>query len=153
MTENAGEKLTAFEQGLSALKDATVQVTDNDAYESGASVILSFSGGGRLRADYWRLLRNGLAVLSCFDHEQKYGLPKPIDARADLRKVLDGQQVVEARLDRQTGDLLFAMSGRAHFQVFNLTGYEIWETTLADGTSDYSNTIMASLYEAAPRQS
>ena len=55
-------------------------------------------------------------------------------------------------LDRQTGDLLFAFSGRAHFQVFNLTGYEIWETTLADGTSDYSNTIMASLYEAAPRQ-
>jgi hypothetical protein len=150
VTENAGEKLTAFERGLAGLKDNTVQVTDNDAYE-GASVILTFAGGATLRADYWRLLKNSLAVVSSFDHQQKYGLPQPVDARQDLRKVLDGHHVIEARLDKQTGDLLFAFSGRAHFQVFNLTGYEVWETAFPGGGGDYSNFVMTYLYEVAPR--
>ena len=147
MTESASEKLAAFERGLSALKDEAVQVTDNDAYD-GASVTLTFSGGATLRVDYWRLLKNSLAVVSSFDHQQKYGLPEPIDARQDLRKALGGQQVVEARLDKQTGDLLFAFSGRAHLQAFNLTGYEIWEMGFPDGSGGYSNFVMTYLYEA-----
>ncbi len=148
MTENAAQKLTAFEAGLSGLKDNTVQVTDND---EGASVILTFAGGATLRAEYWRLLKNSLAVVSSFDHQQKYGLPQPVDARQDLRKALEGRQVVEARLDRQTGDLLFAFSGRAHLQVFNLTGYEIWEMAFPGGAADHSNYVMTYLYEAAAR--
>ena len=150
MTENVGEKLAAFERGLAALKDNTVQVTDNDLH-GGASVILAFEGGATIRADYWRLLKNSLAVVSSFDHQQKYSLPQPVDARQDLRKVLDGQQVIEARLDKQTGDLLFAFSGRAHLQVFNLTGYVVWETAFPNGGGDYSNFVMTYLYEVAPR--
>jgi hypothetical protein len=147
VTENA-EKLAAFERGLAALKDNTVQVSDNDAYV-GASVILTFSGGAAVRVDYWRLLKNSLAVVSSFDHQQKYGMPQPVDARRDLRKALDGQQVVEVRLDKQTGDLLFAFSGRAHLQAFNLTGYEVWDAAFPDGNRGYSNFVMTYLYEAA----
>ena len=150
MTESAEQRLSGFEQGLSGLKGNVLQVVDNDASE-GAAVILNFSDGAILRADYWRLLRNSLAVVSSFDHQQKYGLPSPVDARSDLRKALNGQQVLEARLDQQTGDLLFAFSGQAHFQVFNLTGYEVWEMSFPDGSGEYSNHILSYLYQTAAR--
>lgn len=149
MTDDTVQKLAMFDQGLAALTDNSVQVSDGTPEDP--SVTLLFSGGASLRAEYWRLLRNGLAVLSSFDHNQDYGLGHPVDARADLRKALDGHQVIEARLDKQTGDLLFAFSGRSHLQVFNLTGYQIWEMKFADGFVDWSNFVMSYLYRAAPR--
>jgi len=149
MVTDAGEKLAAFERGLATLVQSAVLVNGSEAVEGDASVTLTFAGGAELRMDYWRLLRHGLSVLSSFDHQQKYGLPQPVDAHADLEKALQGQEVVEARLDRQTGDLLFAFSGRTHLQVFNLTGYEIWEIMFSDGTRDYSNAVLQRLYEAA----
>ncbi|MGE3149440.1 MAG: hypothetical protein AB7K04_10285 [Pseudorhodoplanes sp.] len=148
MTEQAQQKLAIFERKLSGLTDHFVQISNNEAYD-GASVFLSFSDGSKLRADYWRLLKNNLAVLSSFDHQQQYGLPKPIDARADLSRAINGAHVLTARLDKQTGDLLFAFSGQAHLQVFNLTGYEIWDMAFADRSGEYSNFAMSYLYEAA----
>ena len=77
-----------------------------------ASVLLLFSNGSWLRAEYWRITKDGKAWLSSFDHQQKYGLPVPIDAIKVLQEQLQGKVVSEAHLDKETSDLIFQFSDR-----------------------------------------
>ena len=102
---------------------------------------LKFADGSALRADYWRLIKDGKARLSNFDHAQKYGLPAPINAALELAKELRDKLVLKARPDVQTGDLLFDFSDRIHLQVLNFTGYEVWEMRFRDGAIKYSNYV------------
>jgi hypothetical protein len=129
-----------FERSLSALKGATVKVSNSDAYpEAGAaSVQLLFSEGSRLRADYWRIVNRDKAGVSSFDHDQKYGLPAPIDAFQRLEDELQGKRVTGALLDARTGDLVFSFEEDLEFRVFNFTGYEVWEIHFPNGTGEYS---------------
>lgn len=46
---------------------------------------------------------------------------------------------MEARWDRETGDLIFDFTGNIKLQVLNFTGYEIWEITFPNGTGELSN--------------
>jgi hypothetical protein len=101
--------------------------------------MIVFSDGTQLRADYWRVIKDGRASISSFDHQQKYGLPAPIDSMEFLAKELQGQVVTEARHDRETGDLLFWFTNNIKYQIFNVTSYEIWEIDFPDGTGEYSN--------------
>lgn len=81
--------LQNFEKLLLALKDSSVQVSaDTNCFpEAGAaSVELLISTGSHLRAEYWRLARDGKAKISSFDHQQQYGLPAPLDAIKELRR-------------------------------------------------------------------
>ena len=123
------------------LSNASVQVLNGEAFpENGqASVVLAFSDGSRLRASYWRLIRDGRAELTSFDHEQQYGLPEPIDAKHLLQLALDNRVCVSAQLDAETGDLCFEFDGRIRLQIFNFTRYEVWEITFPDGTGELSN--------------
>ena len=104
-----------------------------------ASVSLVFVDGTRLQAEYWRLIEDGAASYSSFDHQQKYGLPAEIDAIEELRKRLSGRALVEALHDEETGDLVFKFTGNTKLQILNVTGYEIWEIRYPNGTVEYSN--------------
>ena len=95
--------------------------------------------GTKLRADYWRVIKDGRASISSFDHKQQYGLPAPIDAVELLTKELQGQLVTDARHETETGDLLLWFTNNIKCQLFNFTGYEIWEINFPDGTGEYSN--------------
>jgi hypothetical protein len=130
-----------LEKSLSDLKHGSVRVSATGAtMELGdASVQLLFSNGSRLRAEYWRVTKDGKASVSSFDHQQQYGLPAPIDVITELQEHLRDKSVTDARLDGETGDLLFLFSENIKFQVFNFTGYEIWEISFPDGTGEYSN--------------
>ena len=130
-----------FESSLSSLRGATVEVSNSGLPPDpgAASVQLRFSSGTRLRVDYWRTVARGKAGVSSFDHGQRYGLPAPIDAFAELRRVLSGRSVTEARWEPSTGDLVFVFDADIEFQAFNLTGYEVWEIHFPDGTGEYSN--------------
>ena len=101
--------LKTLESSLHNLKNTAVHVSHTNAYsEAGtASVELLFADGSTLEANYWRVIKDGKAVISSFDHQQKYGLPAPLDAIEELQKVLDDNTVTEAQLDKETGDLLF----------------------------------------------
>lgn len=57
----------------------------------------------------------------------------------ELRKQLQGKIVTDAKLDGESGDLLFEFSDSIKFRVFNFTGYEVWEIHFPDGTGEYSN--------------
>jgi len=128
--------------GLQTLKASSAQVTENDAYppENGyASILMVFSDGTRLRADYWRVIKGGRALISSFDHNQIYGLPEPINAIGALATELHDQFVTEASHDPETGDILLSFTNDIKIQVLNFTGYEIWEVEFPDGTGEYSN--------------
>ena len=70
-----------FENSLASLKGTTVRTSNPERFpEPGiAPVELYFSDGSRSRTDYWRIIRDGKARTSSFDHQQRYGLPVPID--------------------------------------------------------------------------
>jgi hypothetical protein len=131
-----------MESSLSSLKQASVGVLPRDGYpEVGqASVKLLFANGAWLRAEYWRLIIDGRPGISSFDHQQKYGLPAPIDAVYSLGETLKDKLVTNAFLDHKTGDLLFEFGGIT-LQVLNFAGYEIWEIRFPDGAREYSNYV------------
>lgn len=131
----------SLQQKLQRLSSCGVRVSENHGYtgKDRASVNITFSDGTKLRADYWRLSKNGGALFSSFDHKQQYGLPAAMDAISCLRDELRSATVLESRHDLETGDLLFAFTNGAKLQVLNVSGYEIWEITFPDGSGELSN--------------
>jgi hypothetical protein len=130
-----------LQDSLSKLTNSSVVVSPGSGFpEHGqASVSLVFVDGTRLQAEYWRLIEDGAASFSSFDHQQIYGLPTAIDAIEELQKRLSGRVVVEARHDQETGDLVFTLTGNTKLQILNVTGYEIWEIRFPNGAVEYSN--------------
>ena len=131
-----------LDKSLSKLKNLAVSVSASNQYpdQAGeASVQLVFADGSKLRADFWRITKGGKAGTSSFDHKQKYGLPAPVDAIAELQAQLKDRTLIKAQLDCESGDLLFDFSDNIKFRVFNFTGYEVWEIHFPDGTGEYSN--------------
>jgi hypothetical protein len=92
-----------------------------------------------LKAHYWRLIQDGHALLSSFDHQKKYGLPAPIDAKEEISGLLKGKICHNVHFDGETADLTLVFSETTKLQVFNFTAYEIWEIRFPDGTGQYSN--------------
>jgi hypothetical protein len=133
--------VNSLDNALSALVSSRVVVLPADIpREAGqAPVLLSFSTGAVLTAVYWRIIENDMAGISSFDHEQTYGLPAAINAIEMLRDVLTDRGLTSATLDHRTGDLLFRFPDELMLQVFNFTGYEIWDMRFPDGTVEYSN--------------
>src|SRR5215471_10851055 len=116
----------SFEQSLAGLRTSGIAVAaDNIPDTAGtAAVVLNFSDGTVLKANYWRLIQDGRALLSSFDHQQKYGLPAPIDAKEQLSKILEGKICNDAQFDAETADVTFLFGKTTKLQVFNFTGYE-----------------------------
>jgi hypothetical protein len=129
-----------FENSLASLKGTKVRTSNPEwVLEPGiAPVELYFSDGSRMRANYWRVIRDGKAHASSFDHQNKYGLPAPIDAFAQIAEALDGTSLRDAKWDASTGDLIFSFEPNVELQVFSFTGYEDWEIHFSNGTGEYS---------------
>jgi hypothetical protein len=128
-------------KSLAKLKTTRVMVADACVPdESGtASIVLSFSDGTTLQAFYWRLVQDGRALLSSFDHQQKYGLPAPINGKEQLSKILEGKICSDAQFDAETADLIFFFGKTIKLQIFNFTEYEIWDVRFPDGSRELSN--------------
>jgi hypothetical protein len=133
--------VTTFEQSLASLRNVSITVAaDNipDA-EGTASVVVKFSDGTVLKANYWRLIQDGRALLSSFDHRKKYGLSTPIDAKEQISSLLEGKLCNDVQFDSEAGDLTLVFGETTKLQVFNFTAYEIWQIQFPDGTGEYSN--------------
>jgi hypothetical protein len=131
----------SLQDALTTLPKSTVVVSNGNGFpELGqASISVFFGDGTRLDAEYWRLIENGSASYSSFDHQQRYGLPEAIDAIEELRKRMLGKTLTAALHDLETGDLVFEFSRSSKLQILNLTGYEIWQISFANGSVEYSN--------------
>lgn len=133
--------LSICEEKLSSLKNKSILSISESSGYCDASVTLALTGGGKIRADYWRLIKDGKAFVSSFDHNQQYGLSFPINAARKLQEELKNKNITDIQLDKETGDILCSFYGGTKFQVLNFTGYEVWEINFADGTKEYSNYI------------
>jgi hypothetical protein len=118
------------------------EVPKDTVYAVGTSI--RFGDGTKLDAQFWRLTKVGKPWVSIFDHRQKYGGPEPIDAIRVLKEELVGKPVVEATMSKKSGDLLFEFGSDLTLEVFNFTGYEIWQMTFPDGTGELSNYALSS---------
>jgi len=98
-----------------------------------------FSDGTILRFAYWRLIRDGRAVLSSFDHQKQYGLPAPIEAKEQISSLLTGKICQNVHFDSETADITLIFDETTKLQVFNFTAFEIWTLQFPDGTGEYSN--------------
>ena len=126
-------------EGVAAVESETPAT--EAIYPVGTSI--QFSDKTRLQAQFWRLIKEGRPLVSIFDHRQRYGLPAPIDALRVANDELRGKELLEAAMDRTTGDLHFRFDGELTLEVFNFTAFEIWELTFPDRTSALSNYALA----------
>ena len=131
----------SLEESLTKLQNAAVAIFGNDIpdTEGQASIVVQFADGTVLKATYWRVTQNGKAQFSSFDHRQKYGLPAPVDAKTQLINLLHGKICLSAHVDKETADLVLIFADFTKLQIFNFTGYEIWEILFPNGTGEYSN--------------
>ncbi len=130
-----------FVQKLEKLKSVGLEVAADDTpdAEGTAAIRIKFSDGTRLQAFYWRLVQDGRVELTSFDHQKRYGLPAPIDAKKQVSNRLTGKICRNVHFDGDTGDLTLVLGETSKLQVFNFTGYEIWTLRFPDGTEEYSN--------------
>lgn len=132
-----------FDESLANLRGAVVQAIPGPDYAEPcrASVQLIFENGSRLRTQFWRITEPGRYSLTSFDHQQKYGLPAPIDAIKEFQDRLQYRFVSDVRLREGTRDLVFDFAGGLRLEVFGLTGYEDWDIQFPDKTGEYSNHV------------
>jgi hypothetical protein len=136
-----GESMSDFESRLRLLVGNKV----DDIQADKANIWITFSSGAKVYSSYWRLIRHN-GNLSSFDHMQKYGLPNPIDAVAEVSKALKGKILGGVASLRESGDLEFIFENKMlKLQVFNFSGYEVWEVEFSDGTGQLSNYYLAKL--------
>jgi hypothetical protein len=76
----------------------------------------------------WRAVSVGVIVLGSVDHDQKFGLPKPVDAVSQIMALLAGRTVDSLHIDSVTSDLTIQFTGDLRFDIFNnSSGYEGWQ--------------------------
>jgi hypothetical protein len=131
----------SFEQSLARLRNVSIAVSADNIpdTEGTAAIVVKFSDGTVLKASYWRFIEGGQALLSSFDHQKRYGLPAPIDAKEQISSLLEGKTCNDVQFDSETADLSLIFGEATTLQVFNFTAYEIWEMKFPDGTVEYSN--------------
>ncbi len=84
----------------------------------------------------WRILASGRIAVAHSDHEQKFGLPTPIDVPTETLKLLSNKAIVKVSVDQETSDLFIEFDGGARFQLFaDSSGYESWQIQDPDGQS------------------
>jgi Family of unknown function (DUF6188) len=81
----------------------------------------------------WRIITDKGIVLGNADHGQRFGLPAPIDAQHEARKLLS-ERVLKVTIREKTADLLIEFEKGSCLEVFNSSsGYEGWECSSKNG--------------------
>lgn len=88
----------------------------------------AFLGGGALRADsLWRIVSDGRIQVTSEDHDQEFGLPKPVDAAARAASLLAKRLVSAASIREDTGDVVLEFDDHSRLEVLTTSsGCESW---------------------------
>ncbi len=79
----------------------------------------------------WRVLSREAILLTSGDDGQQYGLPKPVDAEASVRELLQDCVVAKVDVEQASADFTIHFDNGTILQIVNLSsGYEAWTLTL-----------------------
>lgn len=91
------------------------------------SAWIGISGGYNLRCNsLLRYVGNDDAFITNEDHGQKFGLPAPFDAEAEIAKRIQGKTITSAELKSDTGDLTLHFDDGRLELLCSSSGYENW---------------------------
>jgi hypothetical protein len=93
-----------------------------------------FEDGTRVDASCpWRILKDREIALGRGDHNQKFGLPQPLDGRETALRLLSGT-ITKVTIDEVTSDLFLEFDQDTQLELFNSSsGYEGWECLCKSG--------------------
>jgi hypothetical protein len=75
----------------------------------------------------WRLVVEGAIAYGADDHEQRFGLPAPIDGEERIRNILSTSPITKVELRPGTADLTLIFDNGVRLEAFNSScGYEGW---------------------------
>jgi len=78
----------------------------------------------------WRIMSEGRIALGSVDHEQAFGLPKPVDAAVEASNLLKGHPVERAEVLPHSSDLVIDFGKGLRLEGWNSSsGYEGWSAT------------------------
>ena len=97
---------------------------------------IRFSEGTTLTIECpWRIVANGGIAFGRNDHNQKFGLPEPVNGMALVESLLCSSDISTACADDETGDLTIVCSDGVRLELFNdSSGYEGWQMNCSDGS-------------------
>ena len=102
--------------------------SDYRVFQFGNGVVLSTQSP-------WRVLSQEAILLTSQDDGQQYGLPKPVDAQAEVRKLLQNRIVSELDVDQASADFTIRFDNGTALQILNVSsGYE---ACTLDSEGDY----------------
>jgi hypothetical protein len=82
----------------------------------------------------WRLLKEGRIELGQCDHNQRFGLPAPVDAPTAVLEAVKDRAVIAATVADSTADLSIDFAAGVRLEVFNNSGgYEGWTLNTPGG--------------------
>jgi hypothetical protein len=95
----------------------------------------NFRRGGSIIVECpWRLLHDGLIVVSSADHGQQFGLPAPINAAAAVSECLATKAVTAINIAGGTADLTIHFGSTDKLEIIALSsGYEAWQSISPSG--------------------
>jgi hypothetical protein len=92
--------------------------------------VFAFSTGASVTAAcLWRIVGASI-ILTSEDHEQRFGLPAPVDAVARASELIVGDTASDFTLHGDTLDLIMSLSGGHRLEILPTSaGYEVWHIT------------------------
>jgi hypothetical protein len=84
----------------------------------------------------WRLVADGRIKVSSADHNQRFGLPHPVDAREKALQLIASSAIVSASVNKDTADLTIIFANTAQLHILQTSsGYEAWQVNDRAGNS------------------
>lgn len=80
---------------------------------------------------FWRLLQNNKLLFVSLDHEQQFGLPKPINLVEELNRLLLGQRLQRIEVIKDTCDLKLILTNGFTIEIYiSSSGYETYDFSI-----------------------
>jgi len=80
---------------------------------------------------FWRLLIENKIELVSLDHEQQFGLPKPLDLVEELSRKLAGKHLTKIEVIKDTFDLVLSLTDGHRIEIYiSSSGYETYDFSI-----------------------
>jgi hypothetical protein len=94
----------------------------------------SFGDSGLTITSPWRICASGTIAISGYDHQQKFGLPEPLDSAKEAFGLVSKSAVRQVKIDSETADLEIEFENGHRLQVFHeSSGHEGWNIASKKG--------------------